>query len=369
MNKQVYILALCAVLFVSAGPLLAIPLTGVNTTWEPLEDSSDDYSVVGEGDDEYKTTRSYSINFNQGTDGNDNLLLNGVSTGSVEDSSLKNYVYDSYASMIKIRRVDNAQISGDYQLIFYELDSKEGTYDTTVNLAPSKADNMAATLNSRITNRGSDNVFANTGTSVQNRNNIERLDFIFSKDYVIKNSEDLVRGGFVIMERGGNDYCYIAAITSIDAEGNPASYGSCIKIGDDENVDEDLRWGDTGVSIATTILRGDSSADLAPSGDVDSQNVFGIFVTMADLGISADQHFYGYSLFAGDLTTNIINNSLLDWTSYSTSTGYGDGAGGLDLLAGGSIMYTGDNPFVPEPATMAMIAAGFACLAAKRRHR
>ena len=73
---------------------------------------------------------------------------------------------------------------------------------------------------------GSDNTFAN-GT-VNTTGNIERIDFTWNAPITVNSSL-----AFAVFERGAvgvHDSFAIAAITAVDASGNPTAFGSLLKV-------------------------------------------------------------------------------------------------------------------------------------------
>lgn len=127
---------------------------------------------------------------------------------------------------------------------------------------------MEETLLSPVLNRGTDNVFANAdGVNI---NNIQRMDFIFDDGLVV--SPDPDGEGFVILERGGNDDFRIAAITGLDSNGNPNSFGTIVDV-----LIAD--WENSQFSFATDVLASDSPADdLVRTVAVSSQPLAGVYV-------------------------------------------------------------------------------------------
>jgi hypothetical protein len=76
---------------------------------------------------------------------------------------------------------------------------------------------------------GTDNVFGNQGDGNGNNNNIERIDSVFSASGITVNNTL----AFAVFERGvatAHDGFKIAAITGVDANGIPTSYGPLITI-------------------------------------------------------------------------------------------------------------------------------------------
>jgi hypothetical protein len=150
----------------------------------------------------------------------------------------------------------------------------------------------------------------------------------------------------------------IAAITSVDANGNPTSYGNVIAV--------DRGWGTASVlgsSISTIILRNSTgNPELTSPAAIIPQPVGGILIPTDDLA-GPGVTIYGYSLFAYDVTGT--GNELLDWTNqnyFPTNTPHSQG--GLDLVSITGLMQLNA---VPEPASLSLL--GLASLGLLRRRR
>ncbi|QQE63908.1 hypothetical protein GFS31_05790 [Leptolyngbya sp. BL0902] len=259
---------------------------------------------------------------------------------------------------IEIRRnlgfAPNGSISRD--ILFYESTAiAGGPPPTNISLAPEEAVNIADALISPIVNRGIDNVFNNIGfneiapgSGQDTRINVERIDYIL-RDGVVVPPEFQGQEGFLVLERGGNDPFLIAAITSLDANGNPASYGDpvLVRVAD---------WGVTNdINFPSVVFRRENAGgDLQASHSVGAQSVRGIFFPVNALlsAPESNSRIFGYSLMAADVPQN--RNAILDWNTFPTDT-VGAGvaappeglAGGLDLVAGGFGLFRVPRPPVP----------------------
>jgi len=281
--------------------------------------TSSTYTVNGAPGSSYSATTPYTVNFNQNASNKNNLRISGFTTASNTFSLWK------LTSQIRIRRLPNPVVMSDRQLLFYEENSVSST---TLNLTPSKVDDMESALLNTLINRGTDNIFTNAGNSDGNNNNIERVDFIELSGLTAPTT--LADIGFLILERGGNDTFKIAAITSLDSSNDPATFGNPIT---------GLTWGQSPTfNIPTTVMRTDTiGANLNPSNNVASQKISGIYFSYADLGVLAGQKFYGYALFPADAPTNLVN-----WKAFPPDTR--ENNGGLDLIAGGGIYISKTSP-------------------------
>ena len=194
---------------------------------------------------------------------------------------------------------------------------------------------------------GSDNTFANTGTNkeLHTIGNIERLDFTWNSPITVNNAFALA-----IFERGAtgvHDSFAIAAVLSVDAFGNPTSFGSLLKVAGG--------WGTTN-AVADQDVRlfryntGDTISTSTQSSEVARQGIGGLLITATDLGLASGTQIYGYALMAADVTaTN--STQLLDWmnaTYYPTTTDATTGGGGIDLASMNGVAFA----VVPEPAAL-----------------
>ncbi|MBE9156031.1 DUF11 domain-containing protein [Nodosilinea sp. LEGE 06152] len=226
------------------------------------------------------------------------------------------------------------------QLFFEAITATTGTISLAPSEPPPGPGGTEFAILSRVINRGIDNVFNNIGFVDQDhRNNIERVDYLIGNPGVTLTAEEADNVGFLILERGGNDAFGIAAVTGLDAGGNPTSYGPLRKAAPGD-------WGPPGVNVGvrypSVVLRKDTPAttnpDFRPSHQVEEQDVRGIVFPISFLlppGQST-QPFFGYSLFANDV--NGTPDQLVDFTNqavFPLGTGSGSLAGGLDLVAGG----------------------------------
>ena len=200
---------------------------------------------------------------------------------------------------------------------------------------------------------GSDNTFAN-GTD-PTTGNIERIDFTWNSPITVSNSFALA-----VFDRGAagmHDAFAIAAVTAVDANGNPTAWGQVLIVAGG--------WGATN-AIADFTYRffrynnGNNLTATTDSTSTSTQGVGGLLITAADLGLATGSTIYGYSLMAADVTaTN--SAQLLDWTNstyYPTNTDGVTGGNGLDLLAVNGLLLG----VAPEPAPSAGLLGAFVVL-------
>lgn len=166
---------------------------------------------------------------------------------------------------------------------------------------------------------------------------------------------------FPVIERGGNDNIAVAAITSLNTDGTPAGYGTLIGISENS-------WPGTGSSFNNyLILRRESAGStplpLLPIGTDEAQpaqTIQGVAVSFTELGISANQSIFGYSIFAADVVSGYVPVSgnpvatgaqtvaggvdLTDISTFPTDTNSDDS--GLDLVAGVSAAVASDDNLI-----------------------
>jgi hypothetical protein len=130
-------------------------------------------------------------------------------------------------------------------IIWHFITSSSGT---TYNLAGPFVAQESAAFGGQDLNffTGTDNVFGNQGDANGNNNNIQRIDSIFSVSGITVNNTL----AFAVFERGptnGHDGFKIAAITGLDASGNPSSYGPLISLSTGS-------WGTTSLGALNTLV-------------------------------------------------------------------------------------------------------------------
>ena len=277
----------------------------------------------------------YTYSWSNGTD---NMLE--ISSFNVNSKTL--IVADLDSPVVKLRRVNNAVVAGIRNIQYSEsLLSSVAACPVPRQLdfkAPYN-DDMTVFLNNRVLNQGTDNLFTNTGNNDGNNNNIERVDVVFKNGISASIANE---AGFLFCERGNNfshDGFRIAPILSLNTSNDPAIFGpvkTCVK----GNGINNGSWGhpaliDGNKLLAVYVMRKDpADTYLRVSANV-TQEIGGVFFSLADLGIAAGQVFYGYALIGPDGTANPTSNQLLnvnDAAIYPTATTESQG-GGLDLIA------------------------------------
>lgn len=300
-------------------------MTGINSIYTPASTGTT-YTLLGAPTSTLAAnTYTYNYGSHSGTTSN---VLNITSF----DIGGNNYVYRNEPSaIVKIRRNNNAEVNGTRQLLWYEATSVPPS--STVNLSQPYQPNMEIVFNgAKGLNAGTDNMFCNTGDVNGNNNNIERFDYIIPHGNVIGAATE---EGFTVMDRGvlgAHDPFCVAVITGIDGNNNPTSYTTTV-----------LRINSTHfgsinpmTSITTAVLRmDDSESHLKISTNTPpAQGIGGVFISYADLGLTAGQTVYGYSILGNDFPLSGTGSDLVNWsntTFFPTNTEATDG--GLDMIA------------------------------------
>lgn len=322
--KTFYTSLLTAIIIVLCyGTNAQTPIVNVTTT-NAASPSSTSYSAKGASGSSFSGT-SYSYTFGAATQNHDNTRqLQSFTIGT----DVYSYVQNAN-SFVKIRRVNNAVVNTNRQLVWVE--KAVSATDKKIAVVNPYDDNMESVFSGNSLNQGTDNLFANQGDGNGNNNNIERLDVIFSGG-IISTVNNKV--GFAMFERGddnAHDPFVIAAITAVDVDGNPTSYGNPLRV-------STAQYGNIPASsINYYVTRRDpateSNLKMSTSG---TQNIGGVFISLNDLGIDTGVKIYGYSLMAYDLPLNAKGSDLVNYknsTFFPTNTSSATTQGGIDLIA------------------------------------
>ncbi|WP_438481098.1 PEP-CTERM sorting domain-containing protein [Oleiharenicola lentus] len=217
------------------------------------------------------------------------------------------------------------------------------------------------------------NPFNNTNTSGGiPTSSIERIDFFFSGGYVVKGDEVIVLFDF---ENPGNkgDPFRVAAYTAVDGSNTPTAYASngfivqetpnavAVPPPNQTNAqyirsvttyNDNLYTSPVGNTNQTIVAR-DTNA-----GDTTELSLIGRAILLTDLGVTAGQTIFGYSLIAGDTLVDAGNVArLVNWQNtayYLNNTSSATDAGNIDFMGFGAQL----TRRVPEPSTYGMIFVG-----------
>jgi hypothetical protein len=266
-----------------------------------------------------------------------------VRNGTGNDIEVTSYVvgantYNNFLTpdTLAIKRTDGSRFVN----IWYTLNQiNTGTTPNQLDLDPRVVTDADLIYQTRNVNAGYDNILVNVDDLASDaiQAQIERVDIIWYTGIVTCEPDNAV---FPVVERGGNDNIKVAAILSLDANGEPASYSPLILIASSD-------WPGTGQSFDNyLILRrqtiGQDPLPLLNIGTIAGQGaqiVQGVAVSFTEFGIAANQVVYGYSIFASD--TNDTDHDLIDITTFPTTTA--SSVSGIDLVAGVTAAVSSDN--------------------------
>ncbi len=321
----------CLVLILHTSLYAQSPISTINLN--TVTGTSNIYTATAPSDASNSIGAGTSYRVNNGT-GNNEKVTSYVIAGT----TYSNFVEPD---TLIIQRTDGSRFVN----IWYTLTQIDNSSaPTRLVLDPDIVPDADAIYQSGNINAGYDNILVNTDDQGNGtiQAQIERVDVIWYSGIVTCAPANAV---FPVIERGGNDEIRLAAITSLDANGDPSAYSSTVLI-------EDADWPQAGVTYNNyLILRrqtlGQDPLPLINIGTLASQTaqtVQGVAVSFQELGIAAGQVVYGYSLFASD--TNEANSGidLTDITTFPTNTLASNS--GIDLVAGVSAAVSSDNCLV-----------------------
>ena len=255
----------------------------------------------------------------------ENLIIDGFEYNG------HRYNYVSESPIIKIRRADNTNASGEPCGLFAE---KKGNGSNQYQLNPTFPEgcDMAKVMGGRIINIGALDLFKNGNDGYDTPKNIERVDFISTNGIIApSNSADLAKAGHVVTEKSGNNEIKIAAILSLDTNGDPASFGPLVTV-HDQNGDAGSRkvdYGNTYIHLNTGEIiglqklgfyRNEKHAPQTPkpTHTGNSNEKLGMaFVSLEDLGVNEGEKYYGFAYFGSDVYDS---TNLVDYTSFPKNT-------------------------------------------------
>jgi|GEM_PF-726578 len=280
---------ICLLLISASLPLAAqTAITTINATTASSISSTKNVTAPA---DAVVTVKAYDVTYGTGN-------LEPLSSFVVGGSTYSNLIGPDTVILQR-------QFVGDEQLtIFYSRTSFDaaptpGTIGIeTTGVVAADSLYLLSALNAGLTNVLSNVDDVSAGFEVE----IERIDYIWFQG--IQSSEPTL-SAFPIFDLDGNDNVAIAAITSLDSNGEPASYGRLVGIGSNAWTGGNISIGDI------TVFRQETAAlDNLPFQNFNGQNVEGMSVTFDDLEIGVSESFYGYSLFAPDVVDGYTSGVL-----------------------------------------------------------
>ena len=213
-----------------------------------------------------------------------------------------------------MRRRGNAYVNDarNYFTVWanYSSEPAAGATTGTFNIIPPEMTDPETTFLTNNINIGIDNIFENTNSHLH-ANNIERIDYIVPTGLRPGNQTDLDGTGVLVMDRGSGDPFKIAAILSLDASNQPASYGPPVAV-------SSTHFGPTLLPASANYCALTKDPKFGTTGrpsSPKSQNIAGVILTLSDLGVAIGQRIYGYSIV--DVDVNVMNT---DWTTYPNDT-------------------------------------------------
>ncbi len=269
--------------------------------------------------------------------GND-LYIDGFEYNGID------YNYSSVAPIVKFRTAGTPK---HLCTIFAESDSNislrklSPTFPENNSTATPYDCDQEKIMSGRVINIGILDLFDNNpSSSTPYSNNIERVDFIWKGGIQAPiNPSDLDKAGHVVTEKSGNNPIKIAAILSLDSNGDPASYGKLVTVHPNSIIDDNgdgnpdyyetstypaalpydpnaIMYGLTSVKTFNMWLNSGSSSAQKPEYKGELEEPLGMaFVSLEDLNISANQTYYGFSYFSYDTTDGGNPNNLVDYTN------------------------------------------------------
>lgn len=293
----------------------------------------------------FASCASAVFNYSFGNTTSNALKLSAIVTNG------KNYFAVPNKAIIRLRRVNNANVSGQRSIIFLESTTAPVANCPSTrrfNFKSVYQDQMEIFLNNTIINQGTDNIFTNASNSDGNNNNIERVDVIFPAGV---SSFSVTDAGFVLIDRGnnnGHDRFRITPVLSVDGLGNPSSFGRVVTC-NPGNGTNNGSWGhptlaNGNVNLSVYVSRKEQSELFLRASASINQQLGGVFFSLADLGVASNQKIYGYSLIGPDGLANPTSAQLLnisDAAVYPPNTTEAIG-GGLDLIAVNALFSTGE---------------------------
>ncbi len=296
------------------------------------------------------TPSSYTAGGSTYTFGNSNdLLLTGV-TGA----SGTQYNVNLTGSRVVLNTVNNDSVSGGPRIrLFAQQSAGSGDFNFAPSLPGSPgAFDVADILGGTILNRGALDIFMNDDTGVELAGNVERLDYIFDSGITTPvNAALLNEGGHLYIEKSANNAAQVAAILSLDIDGNPSSYGPLLTIATGSiqtatinGAVNTFAWSFLNDTLSTGIdpMTGGSiyAAGANPvQTQTSNEQIGGAVITFADLGLSTGQIYYGLSYFDGSISQTDVNNGTVNLvtlagfdTDTNTNFGGADCGGGLGRI-------------------------------------
>lgn len=303
------ILFLTILLFSLANPTRSQEaLDAITFTWVDVDNAANDYKANSSGSagQTIDPNVNYTIFFSRNTTANNNRRVSGYTINGT------NYSFLLDPDTLALRRIGTATRLS----LWIEAEQAVNNTLDEIYLAPERQVPERSLYQANLLNIGYDNVLLNSGT---NASNIERIDAIYGTGMLTSTPDNAI---IPVMDRGANGEFKIAMITSLDASGEPNGYGDLVSVNQG-----DFGAGVVNFSLSILFLQQSLGEDPIPTGS-STQNLGGVGISFTDLGISANQIVYGYSLFSVD-----VDDAIHDLTDISTFPTNSNNSG-LDMAAG-----------------------------------
>lgn len=295
------------------------PLTDIRFDWVDVNNAANDYTATSAANAPgFNNSTSYDLFFSRNTTTENNRKITGYTLGGID----YNFLLDP--DTLALRRLGSATRLS----LWIEADGAVDNTDNEVFLAPERQVPERSLYQANLLNIGYDNVLVNSGT---NASNVERIDAIYRTGMATSTPGT---AAIPVMDRGANGEFKIAMILSLDANGDPASYGNLISV-----APGDFGGAVVGLGLSILFLQQAVGEDPIPTG-TSTQGLGGTGITFSELGIVANQTVYGYSLFGVDVNTT--DHTLTDISTFPTNSNNS----GLDMAAGAVSAVSSDGNLV-----------------------
>ena len=292
-----------------------------------------------------------TVNYGQGN----NLRVTSYTVGG--------NTYDNFLApdtLVLNRAVPSDRLVNIWLTLTNTITDNDPPTDNIANLDADEVTDADAIYLSDNLNAGYDNILVNiddgAGGSIEVET--ERVDVIWYSGIQTSSPTTAV---FPIIERGGNDNIAVAAITSLNVDGTPASYSTLIGVSEND-------WPGTGSSFNNYLILRRESAGSTPlpliniGTDVgqSAQTIQGVAISFSTFGIAANTAIFGYSIFSADVADGFTSNTgdvittgavsvatgidLTDISTFPATSRANDS--GLDLVAGVSAAVASDNNLI-----------------------
>lgn len=354
MLRPAFVVLTIAMLFCSVEPALA--QTGISTINTSTVSGTTTRNTTVAPDDAGNTLaddagETFIISYGQGN----NIRVSSYVVNST--------TYDRFLSpdtLILNRAVSTDRLVNIWYTINSAIIDNTPPTNDSIFLDSDEAEDADAIYLTGNLNAGYDNILVNDDDLASGSIQVEteRVDVIWFSGIQTSVPSTAV---FPIIERGGNDNIAVAAITSLNVDGTPGSYGQLVGISEND-------WPGTGSSFNNyLILRREEAGgtpvpllNIGTFAGQSAQIVQGVAVSFSELGISANTSIYGYSIFSADVVDGYVADDdnavtsgsvsvasgvdLTDISTFPTDSKSADS--GLDLVAGVSAAVASDDNLI-----------------------